>query len=187
MCVRDNGPQYDCSEFHEFAKQNGFKHVTSSPLYAQAHGQAGKGVQIVKRLLKKARVSKADPYLALLSYRTTSLECGASPAELLMCCKLRTTLPHIPTHSDYKYNNKVPDKSTRLEHRQKMNYGKMARNPDPLQKEDDVQIEGPELWDRKATILKMHHSEPPPPSPVTVTLRQTVKERCGYLALLRIT
>ncbi|KAG1940203.1 protein NYNRIN-like [Pimephales promelas] len=93
--VSDNGPQYDCEEFKEFAKHYGFRHVTSSLLYPQANGQAEKGVQIVKRLLKKAKDGKTDPHLALLSYRAAPLECGASPAELLMKRKLRTTLPQL--------------------------------------------------------------------------------------------
>ena len=33
--------------------------------------------------------------LALLIYRTTPLEIGYSPAELLMCKRLRTTLPMV--------------------------------------------------------------------------------------------
>lgn len=80
--VSDNGPKYDCAEFCEFAKQYGFQHITSSPFYPQANGQAEKGVQIVKTLLKKVSDSKSDPYMALLSYRAAPLECGASPAEL---------------------------------------------------------------------------------------------------------
>lgn len=35
--------------------------------------------------------------MALLSYRSTPLECGYSPAELLMGRKLRTKLPMLPT------------------------------------------------------------------------------------------
>ena len=41
----------------------------------------------------------------------------------------------------------------RLKHRQKMNYDKTARDLDPLQEKDAVRIEGPEMWDRKATVL----------------------------------
>ncbi|XP_040915366.1 uncharacterized protein K02A2.6-like [Toxotes jaculatrix] len=151
--VSDNGPQYDCGEFSDFAKQYGFQHITSSPLYPQANGQAEKGVQIVKRLLKKAIDSKTDPYLALLSYRASPLECGASPAELLMHRKLRTTLPQIPRDNDNKHNNKLTDKRMRLKHRQKMNYDKTARHLEPIQEKDVVRIEGPHSWDRKATVL----------------------------------
>ena len=45
----------------------------------------------MKNLLKKSR----DPYLALLAYRSTPLEVGFSPAELLMSRRLRTTVPDI--------------------------------------------------------------------------------------------
>uniref|UniRef100_A0A3P8TBT5 Integrase catalytic domain-containing protein n=1 Tax=Amphiprion percula TaxID=161767 RepID=A0A3P8TBT5_AMPPE len=133
--VSDNGPQYACEEFKEFARQYGFKHITSSPLYPQANGQAEKGVQIVKRLLKKAKDGKTDPHLALLSYRAAPLECGASPAELLMCRKLRTTLPQ------------------RLKLKQKMAYDRATKYLEPLCEKDTVRIEGPDCWGRKATVL----------------------------------
>ncbi|KAK7886282.1 hypothetical protein WMY93_025903 [Mugilogobius chulae] len=147
--VSDNGPQYDSGEFKDFAKQYGFKHVTSSPLYPQANGQAEKGVQIVKRLLKKAKDGEGDPYLALLSYRAAPLECGASPAELLMGRKLRTTLPQITVHN----NKNWIDKKKKLKHRQKMAYDKSTRRLEPLFERDSVRIEGPDCWDRKATVL----------------------------------
>lgn len=38
--VTDNGPQYSAREFANFAKAYGFKHITSSPQYAQSNGQA---------------------------------------------------------------------------------------------------------------------------------------------------
>uniref|UniRef100_A0A8C6T2H6 Integrase catalytic domain-containing protein n=1 Tax=Neogobius melanostomus TaxID=47308 RepID=A0A8C6T2H6_9GOBI len=148
--VSDNGPQYDCGEFKEFAKHYGFKHVTSSPLYPQANGQAEKGVQIVKRLLKKAKDGKTDPHLALLSYRAAPLECGASPAELLMCRKLRTTLPQLQQGRD---NDNWIDNKKRLKLRQKMVYDRATKCLEPLCEKDTVRIEGPNCWDRKATVL----------------------------------
>lgn len=148
--VSDNGPQYDCGEFKEFAKYYGFKHVTSSPLYPQANGQAEKGVQIVKRLLKKAKDGKTDPHLALLSYRAAPLECGASPAELLMCRKLRTTLPQLQPGRD---NNNWINNKKRLKIRQKMAYDRATKSLEPLCEKDTVRIEGPNCWDRKATVL----------------------------------
>uniref|UniRef100_A0A1A8FRD6 Integrase catalytic domain-containing protein n=1 Tax=Nothobranchius korthausae TaxID=1143690 RepID=A0A1A8FRD6_9TELE len=91
--VSDNGPCYICKEWQNFDREYGFHHVTSSPQHPQANGKAEKGVHIIKQLLKKATDSNSDPYLALLSYRTAPLDCGLSPAELLMSRKLRTTLP----------------------------------------------------------------------------------------------
>uniref|UniRef100_A0A669BR33 Uncharacterized protein n=1 Tax=Oreochromis niloticus TaxID=8128 RepID=A0A669BR33_ORENI len=41
-----------------------------------------KGVHIIKQLLKKTTDSQSDAYLALLSYRTATLDCSLSPAEL---------------------------------------------------------------------------------------------------------
>ncbi|KAJ8405506.1 hypothetical protein AAFF_G00319790 [Aldrovandia affinis] len=60
---------------------------------AQSNGLAEKGVQIIKRLLRKAAEAGEDPYLAVLNYRASPLECGRSPAELLMNRKLKTKLP----------------------------------------------------------------------------------------------
>ena len=82
--VSDNGPQYA-----RFAREEGFIHVTSSPCYPQSNGKAERTVQTVKAMLKKS----VDPYGALLAYRTTSLECGYSPAQLLMGRQLRTSIP----------------------------------------------------------------------------------------------
>ena len=48
----------------------GFTHVTSSPRFPQANGEAEQAVAIVKNLLKKS----VDPYLALVVYRTSPLK-----------------------------------------------------------------------------------------------------------------
>lgn len=82
--VSDNGPQFSGLIFKAFARQYGFEHVTSSPYYPQSNGLAEKALQIVKCLLKKAAEAREDPHLAILNYRSTPLEGGKSPAELLM-------------------------------------------------------------------------------------------------------
>ena len=87
--VSANGPQYASYEFARFAVEEGFIHVTSSPRYPQSNGKAERAVQTVKAMLKKS----VDPYGALLAYRTTSLECGYSPAQLLMGRQPRTSIP----------------------------------------------------------------------------------------------
>ena len=85
----DNGPQYDSAEFAKFAKDWEFKHVTSSPLYAQSNGEAERAVQTAKNLLQK----ESDPAKALLAYRSTPLQGGKSPSELLFGRQIRCTLP----------------------------------------------------------------------------------------------
>ncbi|XP_054864601.1 uncharacterized protein K02A2.6-like [Amphiprion ocellaris] len=150
IVVSDNGPCYSCREFQLFAQDYDFKHVTSSPLYPQSNGKAEKGVHIVKQLLKKAQDSKADPYLALLSYRASPLEHGKSPAELLMGRQLRTTLPYTTT----KKHKQVQDKMKRLQKRQKVNFDKSAKSLKPLAPNDTVRVEDSNIWTKKATVLE---------------------------------
>ena len=88
----NNGPQYSSSEFEEFSKKYGFKHVTSSPRYPRSNGLAERMVQTAKRLIKKA----ADVHIALLNYRSTPLLwCNLSPAQLR---NLRSTVPQTSVH-----------------------------------------------------------------------------------------
>ncbi|UYV73089.1 TIGD4 [Cordylochernes scorpioides] len=51
--------------------------------------------EIVKEVIGKEE-DEEDPYLGFLAYRTTPLENGFSPSELLMGGKLRTNLPTYP-------------------------------------------------------------------------------------------
>lgn len=149
--VSDNGPCYNCNEWRQFAERYGFHHVTSSPQYAQANGKVEKGVHIVKQLLKKATDSKSDPYLALLSYRSAPLDCGLSPAELLMNRKLRTTLPR---YTESKQRPEIQSKMENLKWKQKQHYDKSTRPLKPLAKDDVVRIQDQDAWNRKATVLQ---------------------------------
>ena len=89
VIVSDNGPQYSSEVFRQFATDYQFQHVTSSPYHPQSNGEAERAVGTIKQLLKKEK----DPYLAILSYRSTPLQNGYSPSELLMNRKLRTVIP----------------------------------------------------------------------------------------------
>ena len=92
MVQSDNGPQFSSDEFARFAACYGFWHTTSSPHFPQSNGLAERTVQTVKNILKENQ----DPYLAILTYRSTQLPwCGLSPAQLLMGRQLRTNLPQI--------------------------------------------------------------------------------------------
>ncbi|XP_046573508.1 uncharacterized protein K02A2.6-like [Haliotis rubra] len=94
ILITDNGPQFSCREFATLFTQWGVKHVTSSPTYAQSNGHIERMVQTVKNTLKKADASGEDPYLAMLSYRTTPVDGKLpSPAQCLNNRKYRTQLP----------------------------------------------------------------------------------------------
>ena len=85
-----------------------------------------------------------DRYKALLAYRFTPTEIGYSPAELLMCWKLKSTvplmteqrLPRVPDHS------KVCSKDKKLKGRQKRNFDthRAAKERPPLKTGDSVWI-----------------------------------------------
>lgn len=97
--MSDNGPQYASKEFAAFAKNWGFIHRTCSPHHQSANGAAERAVGTLKNLL----VESKDPYMSLLVYRSTPLENGMSPAELLMNRRIRSNLPmsydHLPDHT----------------------------------------------------------------------------------------
>lgn len=94
--ITDNGPQFVAKPFADFTKHWQITHQTSSPLYPKSNGFVERTVQIVKNLLKKAKNDNADPYLAVLNFRTTDKTYQPSPAKMLMGRKLRTLLPSIP-------------------------------------------------------------------------------------------
>ena len=90
-CFR-NGTQFSSAEFRTFADRWNFSHVTGSPHYPQSNGAAERAVKTVKEILRQ------DIFLALLSYRSTPIpDLGASPAELAVGRKLRTTMPSLPS------------------------------------------------------------------------------------------
>lgn len=94
VIVTDNGPQYSSQEFKKFCKEWGVDHKTSSPLYPQSNGFSERMVQTVKGLLKKSEAAGEDPYLALLSYRSTPVDSKlGSPGKLLNQRNYRTQLP----------------------------------------------------------------------------------------------
>ena len=157
--VSDNGPQYSSNAFATFAEEYGFTHITSSPRYAQANGLAERTVQTVKSLLKKS----SDPYLALLSYRSTPLEHGFSPAELLMSRRLRTNVPVAPAQlkpsvPDHK---KVKAKDSMIKVRQERNFNQHhgARELSPLRQSSDKELQC--LYTQRSGEKKQKTPQPP--------------------------
>lgn len=85
-------------------------------------------------LLKKARESNTDPYLAFAS------------------CTQHVPLPH--TNIDTDKNNIVELTNKRIEHRQKRDFDRATRVLEPLQERDVLRREDPDAWTRKATVCR---------------------------------
>ena len=92
----DNAKYFVSNEFHNFAIEWEFTHITSSPRYPQSNGFIERMVQTIKNTLKKAKQSKMDYQMALLCLRTTPLDNHLpSPAEILYNRKIRTMIPTL--------------------------------------------------------------------------------------------
>ena len=144
--VSDNGPEFSSHEFAEFAKQYGFKHITSSPRYPQSNGLAERAVQTAENILKKAKVEGKDFQLGLLAYRNTPIEeIGLSPAQMLMGRRTRTQLPTTPAllEPQYPTGNIKDGLSRRRAEIQQQYYNRNAKVLKPLNTGDTVRVRKP--------------------------------------------
>ena len=81
-------------EFTKFARQWGFDHLPCSPHHSNANGKVESAVKTVKRLLRKSKESKQDPYLAILYHRNTpSQGIDRSPAQRMLGRRTETLIP----------------------------------------------------------------------------------------------
>ena len=86
-----------------------------------------------------------DPYIALLSYRSTPLKNGFSLAKLPMGRKLRTTVPTLPgkLNPKWRHLNKFRKADSVIKQKQKNDYDKRhgVKNVTPLLPETYVWID----------------------------------------------
>ena len=71
--VSDNGPQFISSEFERFMKENGTKHIKTSPYHSASNGEAERFVQTFKHSLKASKNDSGRPYLANILRSTSSV------------------------------------------------------------------------------------------------------------------
>ena len=104
--MSDNGPQFSGAEFHGFARSWEFKHVTSSPQFAQSNGKVENAVKMLKRLFIKCKVDSTSEFLALLKWRNTPSEgVEESPAQQLFGWHCKTLLPMMATLLQLRHNH----------------------------------------------------------------------------------
>ena len=96
--VTDNGPQFAATEFEEFCRSNGIRHILIAPYHPASNGLAERGVQTFKKGYHKLTGGTVEDRVAqfLLQFRVTPHSTtGRSPAELLFGRNLRTRLDAI--------------------------------------------------------------------------------------------
>ena len=153
--ISDNSPQFSSQEFSDFARKYDFQHTTSSPCYPQSNGMAEKYVQIAKRIFKKTKLDGRDPLLGILEYRTTPLETGYSPAQLLQGRQLRTTLPTLPEQLKPKPINhtEVRYKLEQIRQNEKKHYDKGSRSLPPVKVGQNVHVQNQDKSWKRGTII----------------------------------
>jgi len=160
MLISDNGPQYSSKEFAAFTKLNNFHHATSSPLFPQSNGQAEQAVQTVKKLLRRLD----DPYMALLTYRSTPVPwCIFSPSELLMGRRFCTTIPTIIEQLTpaWQYLDKFRTLNAQFKQQQKEDYDRHHRSAllPPIPNDTEVWVTSGSGTRGQATPAQVIHCE----------------------------
>lgn len=93
--VSDNGSNFTSSEFEEFMKRNGIKHIKVAPYHPASNGLAERAVRVFKEGFEKMGEGSIQTKISrfLLRYRTTPHSTtGVPPSEVLMKRKLHTQL-----------------------------------------------------------------------------------------------
>ncbi|XP_028417982.1 uncharacterized protein K02A2.6-like [Dendronephthya gigantea] len=141
VVMTDNGPQLSSKEFENFGKLWKFEHVTSSPRYPQSNGKVERAIRDAKQLMKKAKKTGSDPYLALLRYRNTPTQSlGSSPVQRLMSRRTKSLLPTTKALLRPKVVNNVIKKIKARQLRAKKYYDRGTRGLTELKRGETVRI-----------------------------------------------
>jgi transposase InsO family protein len=155
--ISDNGPQFSSQQFSKFKHMWEFDHRTSSPAYPQSNGKAENAVKSAKQLMRKAKHSGQDPWLAVLDFRNTpSQGIGESPCQRLMNRRTKTLMP-VKESLLSSVGDRANIKNMRKEKdRQAHYYNRTAKDLRELQPGDTVRMKPTQLRDKewkKGTII----------------------------------
>lgn len=178
--VTDNGPQFTVTDFVNFMKANGIRHIRSAPYHPASNGLAERLVQSFKQAMKAGRSGGRllSHRLAnfLLSYRTTPhATTGKSPSQLFLKRDIRTRFDLLKPDCERRVLEKqAQQKASHKSHSrdQKWFIGQrvMARNVRPGPNwvpATIVEVQGPvtylvetddrQVWKRHLDQLKEFH------------------------------
>ncbi|CAG2232155.1 unnamed protein product [Mytilus edulis] len=137
--ISDNGPQYSSEQFKQFSKQWDFQHKTSSLGHAQSNGKVENAVKTAKRLMRKAKKSNSDPYIALLNFRNTPQQVTKySPVQQMINRRTRTLLPMKSALFESKIPENVRSNIMDNKKRQEKYYNRSARDLNELKQGEIV-------------------------------------------------
>ena len=117
VVVSDNATAFTSSEFNDFLKRNGIRHILTPPYHPASNGLVERSVQTFKEGLKRLKKGSLNTRLMrfLFKYRTTPhSSTGVSPAELMYERKLRSQLDLLkpsPTEVADKTQNRQETKT----------------------------------------------------------------------------
>ncbi|XP_014675601.1 PREDICTED: endogenous retrovirus group K member 6 Pol protein-like [Priapulus caudatus] len=152
----DNGPCYDSAEFKQFSEDWGFRHTTSSPRYPKSNGLAERTVQTVKNIIRKSKESGEDPQLGLLAYRSTPMENGYSPAQMLMGRRIRTNLPIRTNLLETNTRQRVVKKKVLSQKKQKHYHDRGTKQLPALEPGSRVRVlsDDGKIWREKGVVIR---------------------------------
>ena len=126
--ITDNGTNYSCREFKQFAQDWNFKHITCSPHHHKSNGRAEAAVKVMKRMMKKVRQSKGDLYKALLEWRNAVTPGDVSSlVQKLMSRRTRSFLPCSSSHYHPRIESDVQQNIMKRRQKAKKYYDKHAK------------------------------------------------------------
>ncbi len=162
VLTTDNGPQFNCQEFTQFAKSWDFQHVTSSPEYPQSNGLAENAVKQAEKLLESCYLDGTDYMMALLNLRNIPRDGQLkSPCQRLMSRRTRNMLPTAssllqPSAPD---NKEVHRQLIKKRLQQKKYYDKSAKPLRPLSANETVRMQTSSGY-KKLAVVKRHAKGP---------------------------
>ena len=120
IVITDNGPQFACGLFRQFASTWEFDHQPISPGNSKANGAAEAAVKDAKKMIKRCIAEKTDPYLGLLNVRNTLTEgINTSPVQRLFGRRTKTVTSTSTSRLQPRYD--VCDEVAKKEEQRRSN------------------------------------------------------------------
>ena len=148
-------------EFTEFAKELGDDHMTCSPHHSNANGKVESAAMTVKRIHRKSKKSKQDPFLAILYQRNTpSQGVNRSPAQRMLGRRTRTLISAGDPLLQQNDKELVKLQLKQNQERQSWYYNKKSKDLPPLAEGDVVRMRpykiGDKSWQKGVVLRRLY-------------------------------